>query len=343
MKYTRLITLLAASTMLATFSANAYDKDGAVYDKDGDGKKHHHKKHHKPMHRYTLTGGATYLAPTMNGLDYVTTETLSGTTETYDPENINPNYSWGYFLAFGYMISSHYDIQASWQQFNSNQEASTNFAGPGEAYTSSLTSSAFVAGEVGSAESTEVLDTQSFDATLGQYHKLSSMLTARPFVGVKYAQVNDKTTNEYASSGAAIPAGYQEVYNSKFSGAGPEVGLDAEYKIVQHFGVTGHLAAAFLVGDLQTSTDISNTASGLIDDIDGEKNNRVIPSLDAKLGLNWNSLYAHDSFGIGIEGGYQVAYYFDVVDQVQDTSTGLVHNYSDVGIMGPYMNLSARF
>ncbi|MFI4955589.1 MAG: Lpg1974 family pore-forming outer membrane protein [Gammaproteobacteria bacterium] len=338
MKYTRLITLLAASTMLATFSAHAYDKDG-------DGKEPHHKKHHHkaPLHRYTLTGGATYLAPAMNGLDYVDVITdAPASTYYYDAENINPNYNWGYFLAFGYMISSHYDIQASWQQFNSSQSESTSV--PGSASTTMLTSSNtsidVPAGVTDEAESEETLKTQSFDATLGQYHKLSSMLTARPFVGVKYAQVNSNTENEYTGTSIDLPI--MESYDSKFTGVGPEIGLDAEYKIVKHFGVTGHIAAAFLVGDLKTSTDISGEGSS--SDFDGEKNNRVVPALDAKLGLNWNSLYSHDKFGVGIEGGYQVAYYFDVVDQVQVSSdAGLTHNYSDVGIMGPYLNLSARF
>ena len=346
MKYTRLITLLAASTMLATFSANAYDKDGAVYDKDGDGKRHHHKKHHKPMQRFTLTGGATYLAPTMNGLDYVNVENTDALgLETFTPSNINPNYNWGYFLAFGYMISKHYDIQASWQQFNSNQSDSTLVTGGADTdmYTSNLTEIAVPVGVIDEASTTETLKTQAFDATLGQYHNITKMLNVRPFAGVKYAQVNSKTVNDYTGTSIDLPR--SEEYNSQYWGVGPEVGLDAEYKIVQHFGVVGHLAAAFLVGDLTTSTDYAAAAGGGFAsvDYDGEKNNRVVPELDAKLGLNWTSLYAHESFGLGIEGGYQVAYYFDVVDQVQLTDGGPEHQYSDIGIMGPYLNLSARF
>jgi hypothetical protein len=335
MKYTRVITLLAASTMLATFSAHAYDKDG-------DGKQSHHKNHHQaPLHRYTLTGGATYLAPSINGLDYLTTQTV--TPNTYDPNHLNPNYSWGYFLAFGYMISSHYDIQASWQQYNSNQSEEKDFspATAGFIHSASDFVSAVAAGATAEATSEEVLDTQAFDATFGQYHKLSSMLTARPFVGVKYAQVNDKTSNTYTTP-SIVNGPNNEIYDSKFSGAGPEIGLDAEFKIVQHFGMTGHVAVAALVGDLQTSTHIYNAVVDLAN-VEDEKNNRVIPSLDAKIGLNWNSLYSHDRFGIGIDGGYQVAYFFDVVDQVTANDGGIAHNFSDVGIMGPYLNLSARF
>lgn len=332
-KYSRILKVIAASSLLAVFAAQAYDKDGDMPVK--------HKKHHaEKMQRYTLTGGATYLVPSVNGLDYanILRETSPGNASEHN-ENINPGYDWGYFLAFGYKISKHYDLQASWSQYDSSDTDGVGVTGPASLWTSNLNEIVLADGETASASTSESLKVQAFDANLGQYHNITKMLTVRPFLGVGYAKVQSKTQNVYADAAGTLTG---DEYNSTFSGAGPEVGFDALYEVYQQLGVVGHFGTAFLIGNQDTDSQV--TAETNFIDYKGESETRMVPAINAKLGLSWDSLYSHKSFGVGIEGGYQVAYYFNAVNQVQAISEGQVDsNYSSVGVMGPYLNLSAKF
>jgi hypothetical protein len=109
--------------------------------------------------------------------------------------------------------------------------------------------------------------------------------------------------------------------------------------------MVGHFATAFLVGQQESSSNVYNDDLAGQVAVNADDVVRLIPTLNAKLGLNWNVPYEYDRFSFGIEGGYQVAYYWDVIDQVRfPTDTGgAEHNYSNYGNMGPYLNLTAMF
>lgn len=332
-KYTRTVAAIAASSLLAAFAANA--------NKGADYKPHHKAEHHK---KFTLTGGATYLEPSFNGLDYF--ESISPITDGGDAvrsENLEQTFNWGYFLGAAYQISHHYDVQATWAQINtSNNDADTVTGGTGVGMISSNREFFSVgAGDTATAEARETLDYQVFDATLGQYHNITEMLKTRLFAGVRYAKISDDTDITYIRSGVATNV--FDNYDSSFSGVGPEVGIDLEYKVYDKLGVVGSLAAAFLVGNQDASSDVYST-NGEQNSVKTEDNTRLVPGLNAKLGANWEIPYHINGWGFGVEAGYQVAYYFNVVDQVQYTaSTEVEHNYGNVGFMGPYLNFSAAF
>ncbi|MFI4956607.1 MAG: Lpg1974 family pore-forming outer membrane protein [Gammaproteobacteria bacterium] len=348
MKYFRLIPALAVSCFLAAFSAQAYDKDG-------DGKNYHHKKHPAPDHRFSITGGATYLAPSMDSLNYASVVNTTDPNSSAQSYNLNPDYDWGYFLAAGYMISDRYDIQASWAQFNSDASDSVTAAPEGitteTLLTSNQTGIPLAPGDVATASSHETLKTEAFDITLGQYHRLAKTLTARPFVGIGYAKINSETVTNYTTT-TDSGNGFDS-FKSNFSGWGPKVGVDAEYTVWDKLGVVGHMGAAFLVGSQEAESNQYSRAipalSVPLTQSFAETNaeTRIVPALDAKLGLGWNNLYASNSWGLGIEGGYQVAYYFNAVNQFQGYLDGgsptMINNFEDVSIMGPYLNLSLDF
>jgi hypothetical protein len=329
--YPRTVAGIAAASLLAAFAAQA--NKGAEYQAP-----HHHKHHHK---NFFITGGATYLEPSVNGLDYVgIVQPDLGTVSTY---SVQPEFNWGYFLQAGYRISHHYDLQGSWAQYNSSMSNSASVVGFGDG-TTGLTSSngepgPVAPGATATAHSSQNIEYSYADANLGQYHDITEMLKARLFAGVSYAKVDSSTNNTYTTDGAAAA----DAYRSKFNGVGPEIGLDLEYKIWHTFGVVGHFATAFLVGNQEASSNVYNLADGQMA-VSSEDTTRLIPTLNTKLGVNWNIPYEYDRFSFGLEAGYQVAYYWDVVDQVQYSSTDAPqHNYSNYGNMGPYLNLTAMF
>jgi hypothetical protein len=329
--YPRTVAAIAAASLFAAFAAQA--NKGAEYKPH-----HHHKEHHK---NFFITGGATYLEPSFNGLDYL--DVVNGGTAT--TETIEPEFGWGYYIAAGYRNSHHYDEQANWAQYNSNISDSTALTSDGttSATTSNQYSEVVPAGVTFDAHSKQNIDYSVLNANLGQYHNITEMLRTRLFAGIQYAKVDATTENTYSATGTAlIPV---DKYTSKFSAVGPEVGLDLEYKIWHTFGVVGHLGAAFLVGKQEASSNVYNDDFGSQVAVNAEDVARLIPAMDAKLGVNWNVPYEYDRFSFGIEAGYQIAYYWDVIDQVQfpGNSDAVEHNYSNYGNMGPYLNLTAMF
>ncbi len=321
----RSLSVIALASLLASFAAHA--NKGAPYvptqTKASDA-------------NFFITAGATYLEPSFNGLDYA--YLYEGTSAGFatQGETVEPGFDWGYFIQAGYRIGAHYDIQASWAQFNSSLSDSV--------IASELLAGNFYALPVGdAAHSSQQLDYSVFDANLGQYHNITEMLRARIFAGIRYAKIDAEINNYYSAGGVEYSI---EDYDSSFSGVGPEVGMDLEYKICDTFGVVGHLSGAFLVGTQDASLDTTITSSILSYEADSIV--RLVPGLDAKLGLNWNVPYSFESVGFGIEAGYQVAYYWDAVDQL-DTEIAPApeqhadHGYTNYGNMGPYMNFTAMF
>jgi hypothetical protein len=268
--------------------------------------------------------------------------------QQHTPLNIDRGYNFGYFLGAGYMISERYDVQASWTQLDADNNDSAISCDTCHA----VTSNQMYLGATPPDEATteESLNYQAFDATLGQYHKLSDKLMTRVFAGVRYAKIDNNTENEYFLSNGETR---NDNYDSSFSGVGPEAGLDMNYEVYDWFGIVGHFAAAFLIGELESDSAVFDGNKNIEATVDSDNVTRMVPALDAKLGVNLSVPFMDNKDRFVIEAGYQVDYYFDVVDQIQASldledeldggPTGTVHNYANVGFMGPYLNVSVKF
>lgn len=344
-KHTRTIAAIAASSLLAAFAANA--------NKGADYKPHHKAEHQK---KFTLTGGATYLEPSFNGLDYYTfvTPVIPDTdgAQNVRTENLEQTFNWGYFLGATYQISKHYDVQATWAQINTSNSDSDTVVGEKNAViiTSNNKNIGVDEGSVATIDGRQTLDYQVLDLTLGQTHNITEMLKTRLFAGVRYAKISADTDITYIQTD--IDPNPYDNYDTSFSGVGPEVGVDLQYKIYDKLGVVASFAGAFLIGNQDSSADVYGARDQ--NSVDADSNTRMVPALNGKLGANWEIPYQLNGWGFGVEAGYQVAYYFQVVDEVQYQGRPLAimadartrqeeHNYADVGFMGPYLNFSAAF
>jgi hypothetical protein len=329
------LALIAVASLISATAAQA--NKGASY-QNNDAEAHF---------KWFVKGGATYLSPSYDSLEYfasTSTSTLAGTVDA-NSEKVSPGYDWGYFLAAGYKISNHYDIQTSWTALNTGNSDGTSVTGHDAiVILSDLFGTIITAGEKATAHSSENLTFQAFDATIGQYHTVTDHLSARVLTGIRYAKIDLDIDNSYTITG--IPGPIRNDYDSSFSGWGPEAGMDLEYKVYKMLNLTGHLAAAFLIGTQEASSSNFFDTTPTQINIEVDKDTRIVPALDAKLGLSWNNLYKNHNWGLGIEGGYQVAYYFDaaaIVDGTATSALGFGINHIDVSMMGPYLNVNAMF
>ncbi len=335
MHYPRTLAAIAAASLLAAFAAQA--SKGAAYIA---------QQNEPEMARFSLIGGATYLMPNMNGLDYLN-NTLYDDTPTTQIYSLDRDYHFGYFLAAGYMISKQYDVQVSWSQLDTSTSGAASVTGSTDYISSSNQYGYDLNGATLNAHSSETLNFQSFDGTLGQYHDLSNNLSARLFAGVRYAKIENNTLNNYED--IDLPFSFFDQIDSSFSGWGPELGFDANYDVYDWFGIIGRFSAALLIGELETYSNTYDSYDQVQSSIENE--GRMVPAIDAKLGLTLNVPFMDMQDRVMLEAGYEVAYYFNVVDQVQNqygyataSATSMAnHNLADVSMMGPYLNLGVKF
>jgi hypothetical protein len=279
-----------------------------------------------------ITGGASYMLPTQNDLDYVDLHTA----ERVRTRTLEPVYSWGYYLGAGYAINNDYDVQGSWAQFDSNIEDETvsvgEVGGVVQYNTSNGTLLPLSVGNLLRASTINVLNTGILDLNVGQTHAINEGLRARYFAGVRYARVSDEVTNVYQDP--AFAAAPFDHYESTFNGIGPEagfeLGIDFRDTPYDPIGLIAGLGVGLLVGDIDAKSDVYVTSQTLTK---AETTFSIVPNLFAKLGIKWGL----------IEGGWQVSYFYDGVDQLQlNSSNTLTHNRSSVTITGAYLNMSAK-
>jgi hypothetical protein len=332
-KFQRTVAAIAAASLMAAFAAQA--NKGA----------HYHKQEAADEFKWFVTAGANYLVPSYDAIDYasITNTSVSGVRSAVG-ESVDPSFSWGYMVAAGYMIREDFDIQASWMA-NTNESDSSVGAGAGNTLTLSNGHADVLTGaQTATASSNEKLTYEQFDLHIGQYHEMHESLDTRVFAGIRYAKVDLDVDNRYTSSnytGVAV-----NDYDSKFSGWGPQVGMDLEYKAWEQVGIVGRFAGAFLVGKQEASSTTAYTPNTVQANVKAETETRLVPAIDAKLGMNVYFPLMDTNDAIVVEGGYQAAYYFNAVNQINADSASAStyeNNYSDVGLTGPYLNISARW
>lgn len=127
---------------------------------------------------------------------------------------------------------------------------------------------------------------------------------------------------------------------SRFSGAGPRLGLNMEYALCWGFGLVGDISTSVLLGDTNTSFHSSlyqSTVATIVDSNLGvlpigtiftnllndetaykyKQNKQVIPNIDGKLGLNYTYIYClQDKKRVNVELGYRVSYYYNSIQRL---------------------------
>lgn len=333
----------------------------------------------------TLEGNL--LRPTNSNLDYVGVDSFafSGvfapgpwTFNTAQQVNsVQPGYDFGFRVGLGYVFpNSGNDVQLNWTHFDNSYDATT-FGGPNATLITGagiplITPTGVFGFDIPSSISaTSNLDVKmdAVDLDVGQYVNIGTRLQMRFFGGLRAARVENNKTNSYSavydvSDVFANPVGtnifsYNEVdvLNSKFRGIGPRFGIDSSYHVWNCFGIVAHVAAAMLVGDVDTTTtgtsviDLNpNLGLGVLpltttSATNTDDSNRIVPAFDAKLGIDYTWEFQNRS-SLSIEAGWQVTQYIDAVDQYNNNignGFGLGNNdqsTTSIGFDGPYLSLN---
>ncbi len=305
---------------------------------------------------FTVGADALWLRPTAPNTTYNITvgDILASTAPTsltipLEFQHIDPSYHLGFDLNAAYRIAC------------TGNDVSVNWTHLGETSDSETTPTLFIPGGREDddfdlhAHNNVKFKLDSVDLDVGQRVNLGNNFLMRLFAGVRFADLQEKKNTDYHADGVDIgPVDTVHVIldqDSEFKGVGPQVGVDGRYCIGSGFGVDANITGSLLVGRTDSNSDILVTALRLRASqqvvfaadlpIDQKRKNRVVPALDASLGLdytyNFNNCYRSS---LVIQAGYKAIHYFDANTlHISDGPNGA----SNIGFDGPYAGVKVNF
>jgi hypothetical protein len=312
------------------------------------------------------------------------TGATSSTVGSINAKSIDPDYGFGFRAGLGYIFpNSGNDVQLNWTHFNKSSNDAATSSWVGEPTLLNFTkdiSSLYTAAFDNNANAEVSFKLDSLDLDVGQYVSIGTRLQTRFFVGLRGAILK----NDFSLGNTSIENDFHNVegenptleasqtnvaaanFTSKFEGVGPRLGVDTSYHISDCFGIVGHFATALLVGRVESNLDgavgvktdyyggraqqspvPSSTLISINElSVASDRQTRVVPAFDAKLGLDYTFPFknAVNGSSFSVEAGWQVTQYIDAIDRVRDFSSSLVAETttSSVGFQGPYLSLNFK-
>lgn len=235
----------------------------------------------------------------------------------------NNHWDWGFKLEGSYHFNTGNDVTLNWVHYKGDVDyAATN----GRVLTA--TNIPYVGREANRFDQV--------NAVFGQHADFGLVKKMRFYGGLQYADIQENAANLYSYSTLSFTSA-SLFNNTEFRGIGPVIGLDYSYNLTDAFSLTANGASSILYGTSRLNTGYSISPSNAIVTSVYAKRTGIVPSLEAKLGLN----YAYNMLQgvVNFEGGYQVMNYFNAL-QAQNfpAATNRPHD-SDYGLYGPYFGI----
>jgi hypothetical protein len=279
---------------------------------------------------FTLTG--LYLKPTASDTQLFYAETQADGVDTN--HYTEPSYSPAFSLGIGYAFkNSGNDVRLNWTHLNSSDSDSTT----GVLVIPNLH-------DPFNANSTVKFKYDAVDLDFGQYLNLGTHLQTRWFAGARFARINEDQNALFSAVAVDFPATHFLTNSSKFTGIGPRVGVDGNYYMGKGFGFVTQLAASLLAGRVDSNT----TWVDIPRSVGAPSQNRIVPALDGKLGIDYSKAL-HNGSHFTLEAGYQITEYFNALDRDTnawvDTSHLVSSNgttSSNFGFQGPYLSVKYK-
>jgi hypothetical protein len=283
-----------------------------------------------PRQHFEVSGSLLYLQPGAGNLEYGTLITpLPLVTPNWANQSLKPDFSPSFRVGARYMPNASDDIELNWTHSNNTTNASfsaapTQMVGP--PYLIGPESALYKDG-FGSVHF--AYDAVNLDG--GHTFCAECPFQLQVFGGVEAARIGQNLSGQFQSPDATASNGYTTT--SKFTGAGPRLGLKGQYSLGD-FQFIGEFAGAALVGTSQSRINFSTNSPAA-----GPNNQalispnatQVIPSIDARLATAYT--FPPTSYGLfKIELGYQATVYFNAVSQYELTNVPTSLTLPPVGI-----------
>ncbi len=248
---------------------------------------------------------------------------------------VQNDWDWGYRLEGSYHFNTGNDATMTWMHYQSeaNQGGFVGFFP-----VPPLFGSAYVLNRDNEFDQINLV--------LGQHVDVGLVKKMRFYGGLQWAHIRDNSTNFYASPAPLAPTitGLNQFDNADYKGYGPVIGIDYAYYLTSEFSLTANGSSSVLYGTSRVANGFVGTpANGVVAARAGKKR-AVVPSLEAKLGLNY--AYSMPMGTLNLEAGYQAVNYFNALQGGGSAGLLLIpgaplgnFSESDFGMYGPYFGL----
>jgi hypothetical protein len=316
----------------------------------------------KPRPLFEVSGSLLFLQPGAGDFERYATvaNPFPVPSPNWSNQSIDPKYSPAFKIGLRYMPTEFDDIALDWTHLNATDSASVSaspnqFVGPPY----SIGPPAGVAFTNGTANGSLQSQYDAANLVAGHTFCAGCPFQLRVFGGVEFARLGENLTGTFQDATTATSHSYTS--NSLFTGAGPRLGVRGQYNVgpLQFFG---EAAGAGLIGTSQSGINFTTSSPALLavgittndQALTSANATAVVPSFDAKLGTAYT--FPFSDYGLfKIEAGYQVAVYFNAVNEyalsnvaVSPLSTGVYlateqQLKTNLTIQGPYFQGSWLF
>lgn len=310
-------------------------------------------------------GSDLYYGVEADGLD----ESLSfpAVSPNWTVLEIDPNYHPGFEVGFNLFSEDHnLEVNLNWERMHSNDNDSF-LAPPANGY---MVGPFFDIGpnSVSYKLATGKL-TSHFDEvnlTFGRRLCFFNNFATQFYAGAGFTRIQQTMFSSYANATQTLSRSVNN--SSTFTGAGPQIGLDYEYRIYDEFFLKGNSVFSLLVGQSQNNTTFEsyspilttfgvpqpNTQQTVV-----PNRTQLVPGFEQRLGFSYLAVW--DSIRALFEVGYQCQIYINAVQTVDMTAPqvipALVGVFPDVGVFavgfertmsnyiltGPYASIGLEF
>lgn len=307
---------------------------------------------------WTFGAEANYFEPN-NDFNYAFSEystvDSTGVVTTRDTHTYvaNANYSWGWGADVTYHLPGHgRDVTLAFTQLNSSDSDSVVSPDSATVIYPTVNGRDTTVSQINpmnAALGQVTTDYDAADLSFGQMIAVGSRVNLHPFAGVRYAYLNYNAIGQYTNTNLStnqLTSSAEQTLQSKFQGAGPRLGSDAEMHLGGGFSLRTTLGGSLIIGSMDISDTYNNTAykDGVVSsDINNyhtvDNNTRVVPEVDAKLSAMYRKNFSSD-YDLGLELGWQVTEYIDgIQNNTLDDTLATSSQYTNFFMQGPYARI----
>jgi hypothetical protein len=265
----------------------------------------------------TFTGAALFWTADEEGLDYVITNTpgLSIINQNGVVKRGSFDWNWGFRAGMEYQISDQrMDLGLVWTRYFTHGLSQIDSALP-PAIFSVWTSALSNVSNQRHASMNSYLQFNMVDLRMGSTFSPRKFLDITPFVDVCATSVNQKFAidvyggNNNNSFGSTVLADEIAMTN-RFWGVGPKIGCDTLWILGSGLSLFSHFDLSLLYGKFHIKQSETTTTAGVSPPVvylHIDKNNYFLSklNLDLMIGLRWIYLFAHDSYRLTLEAGWE--------------------------------------
>lgn len=262
-----------------------------------------------------VNGEALLWQATEENLTYVYQTDLSGNTNLH---TVDFEWDWGFRVSGGYNAPRDgWDLSLMWTHMENHarDERHADLDADDELpflqAAWGINSFSPPSGTMAEASAHWNVNLEQVDFAIGREYYVGQYLTLRPNGGLRADWIFQSYDITYDTSATSNPQHFE--MDNRFFGFGFFGGVDSDWLLGRGFSLFGKADFAILLGFFDVDQKVTQTDPSFTEEkgtLDSSfRCGRSI--LDLSLGLKWNRLFGHNSWGLTFKAGYEYHLYFD--------------------------------